>query len=84
VSRVVLSLPASWGARTQTLSVQASTDGSAFTTVAATKGHTFDPAARNTVSVPLTAGAKRYLRVVITANTGWPAGQLSDLQAYRT
>ena len=84
VRRVVLSLPASWGRRTQTLSVQASTDGSAFTTVAASRGHAFDPAARNTVTIPVTAGAKRFLRVVITANTGWPAGQLSDLQAYRS
>ncbi|WP_322973324.1 discoidin domain-containing protein [Actinacidiphila soli] len=32
-SRVVLQLPASWGARTQTLSLLASTDGSIFTTV---------------------------------------------------
>ncbi len=84
VGRLVLSLPPSWGARTQTLSVQASGDGSAFTTIAGPQGHRFDPATQNTVTVPVTAGQRRYVRVVITANTGWPAGQVAELQVYRT
>jgi hypothetical protein len=83
VSRLVLSLPGSWGARTQTIQVQASTGGS-YTTVAGTQGYRFDPATQNTVTVPLTAGGRRYLRVIISGNTGWPAGQVADLQAYRT
>ncbi len=42
IGRVVLRLPASWGARTQTLSVNGSTDG-AFTTLAAGAARTLDP-----------------------------------------
>jgi len=83
LSRLVLSLPPSWGARTQTIQVQASTNGTAYTTVAGAQGYRFDPAAQNTVAVPVTAGSRRYVRLVFTANTGWPAGQLAELQAYR-
>ncbi|MGY4765785.1 carbohydrate-binding protein [Kribbella sp. CWNU-51] len=40
-SRVVLQLPASWGARDQTLSLLRSTDGNTFTTVKASAAYTF-------------------------------------------
>ncbi|WP_443075039.1 discoidin domain-containing protein [Streptomyces sp. NBC_01435] len=86
VRRVVLKLPpaAAWEARTQTLSLQGSTDGSTFGTVAASKDYRFDPATGNTVTVdlPASTAATRYLRVHVTANTGWPAAQLSELEAY--
>jgi F5/8 type C domain len=85
VGRLVLSLPdqSAWSARTQTLSVLGSTDGSAFTTMAASAGHTFDPASGNTATITVSAPASvRYLRLNFTANTGWPAAQLSQLQAY--
>ncbi|WP_234018847.1 MULTISPECIES: discoidin domain-containing protein [unclassified Streptomyces] len=86
VRRVVLKLPpaTAWAARTQTLSVQGGTDGSSFSTLAASKGYRFDPATGNTVTVTLpdSAPATRYLRVQVTANTGWPAGQLSEVEAY--
>ena len=85
VGKVVLRLPPStaWGARTQTLSVLGSTDGTNFTTLVGSANYTFDPNANNnTVTIPFTAGTARYVRVTITANTGWPAGQLSDFQVY--
>ncbi|MYT68929.1 MULTISPECIES: discoidin domain-containing protein [unclassified Streptomyces] len=86
VRRVVLKLPpsAAWGARTQTLSVLGSTDGSSFTTLAASKAYRFDPATGNTVTVTLpdSSPATRQLRVQVTANTGWPAAQLSEVEAY--
>ncbi|MFF1817786.1 carbohydrate-binding protein [Kribbella sp. NPDC058245] len=78
VSRVVLQLPASWGARDQTLSLLGSTDGNTFTTVKAAATYTFSPTA--TMTFP--ASSQRYWRVNITANTGWPAGQLSELQLW--
>ncbi|WP_198942907.1 discoidin domain-containing protein [Actinophytocola xanthii] len=83
VGRLVLSLPASWGPRTQTLSVGASDDGRTFTTVAGSAEHRFTAATGNTVTIPLTAGQRRFLRVTVTANTGWPAGQVAELEAYR-
>ena len=33
-----------------------------------------------TISFPATT--TRYVRVNITANTGWPAGQLSEFEVY--
>ncbi|MEV8541736.1 discoidin domain-containing protein [Streptomyces sp. NPDC051572] len=87
VRRVVLKLPPSsaWGARTQTLSVLGSTDGSTYSTVVGSTGYRFDPATGNTVTVALPSGTNlRYLRLNVTANTGWPAGQLSEVEAYLT
>ncbi|MFF4723890.1 carbohydrate-binding protein [Streptomyces mirabilis] len=54
-SRVVLQLPPTWGARTQTLTLGGSTDGT-----------------------------QRYFRVTITANSGWPAGQVSEFQIWNS
>ncbi|XVQ87887.1 discoidin domain-containing protein [Microbispora siamensis] len=84
VGRVVLKLPpsAAWGSRTQTLSVLGSTDGTTYTTIAGPAGYTFDPATGNTVTVALPAAARRYLRLNVTGNTGWPAAQISEFEAY--
>jgi hypothetical protein len=84
VGSLVLDLPPSsaWGARTQTLSVQGSTDANTWTTLKASAAYTFDPATGNTVSVQLPTTTLRYLRVNITANTGWSAGQLSEIQIF--
>ncbi|MDH6464037.1 hypothetical protein M2302_004234 [Micromonospora sp. A200] len=86
VDRLVLKLPpaAAWQTRTQTLSVQGSTNGSTFTTLKPSAGYTFDPATGNTVTVPLTATGSRYVRLTFTGNTGWPAGQLSEFEVYGT
>jgi glycoprotein endo-alpha-1,2-mannosidase len=83
VGRVVLKLPGSWGSRTQTLSILGSANGSAYSTVAGSRGYTFDPAAGNSVTVTFPATTQRYLRLTVTGNTGWPAGQASELEAYR-
>jgi hypothetical protein len=82
--RVVLQLPATWGARNQTLSLSGSTDGTTFTTIKASATYTFDPTTNNTVTLTFPATTQRYLRVNITANTGWPAGQISEFQVWNT
>ncbi|MDJ0341906.1 discoidin domain-containing protein [Streptomyces sp. H10-C2] len=82
VNQLVLKLPAGWGSRTQTLAVQGSANGSSFTDIVASKGYLFDPAAANTVTISFNATTTRYVRLNITANTGWPAGQLSELEVY--
>ncbi|WP_037603507.1 choice-of-anchor D domain-containing protein [Streptacidiphilus rugosus] len=84
-SRVVLELPAgtSWGARNQTLSLLGSTDGTNFSTVVASATYTFDPNVNsNTVTLTFPASTERYWRINVTANTGWPAGQLSEFQVW--
>ncbi len=75
VSRLVLKLPPSsaWGTRTQTIAV----DG-----VKAAAGYTFNPASGNTATITFPATSARTLRLTFTGNTGWPAGQLSELEAY--
>ena len=80
-SRVVLQLPLGWGARNQTLSIQGSTNGTTFSTLASGT-YTFNPTSNNTVTITFPASTQRYFRVNITANTGWPAGQLSSLQVW--
>ncbi|WP_329792667.1 discoidin domain-containing protein [Lentzea sp. DG1S-22] len=81
--RVVLKLPtANWGARTQTFAVQGGTDGTNFTDLVASKGYEFTPASNNTIAVEFTAATTRYVRLRITGNTGWPAGQLSEFEVH--
>jgi chitodextrinase len=84
IRRIVLKLPPSsaWASRSQTITVQGSTDGSSFTNIVGPNTYTFSPASGNTITIALPATAPRYVRVVITGNTGWPAGQLSEFEVY--
>jgi len=84
VGRVVLKLPPSsaWATRTQTLSVLGSADGTNFSTLSGSHGYAFDPASGNTATITFPAATDRYLRLEFTANTGWPAAQLSEFEAY--
>ncbi|MFE3555159.1 discoidin domain-containing protein [Streptomyces sp. NPDC059193] len=82
VGRLVLRLPAAWGGRTQTLTVLGSGDGAGWSTLKASAAYAFAEGV-NTVTIPLPATAGvRHLRLTFTANTGWPAGQVSELEAY--
>jgi hypothetical protein len=45
-------------------------------------GYTFNPSTGNTASITFTAATVRYVKLTFTANTGWPAGQLSELRVY--
>jgi hypothetical protein len=84
VGRVVLKLPpaTAWATRSQTLSVLGSTDGSSFPTLKPSAGYTFNPASGNTATVTFPAATARFVRVTITGNTGWPAGQLSEFEVH--
>ena len=86
VSRIVMDLPPStaWTTRTQTILIQGSTDGTNYSTLVGTANYTFNPATGNTVTVTFTAASVRYVNLTFTANTGWPAGQLSELQVYQS
>ncbi|MBB5084001.1 CARDB domain-containing protein [Nonomuraea endophytica] len=84
VDQIVLKVPApaAWQTRTQTLTVQGGPDGTNFSTVKASAGYTFNPASGNTVTIGFTAATHRFWRVLISANTGWPAGQISEFEIY--
>jgi len=85
ISKIVLDLPPStaWSTRTETLSVLGSTDGSTFSTIVGSAGYTFNPSAGNTVTVTFPSTTARYVRLNFTANTGWPAGQVSEFQVFQ-
>ncbi|MBU5444532.1 discoidin domain-containing protein [Paenibacillus sp. MSJ-34] len=83
IDRIVLKLPAGWEERTQTLTVQGSTNGSSFANIVDSASYTFHPSINNnTVTINFDATSTRYVRLHFTANTGWPAGQVSELEIY--
>jgi hypothetical protein len=82
VDRVVLRLPDGWPTRSQTLKIQASDNGSDFTDLTADKAYTFDAAGGQSATITFDAAAARYLRVRVTANSGQPAAQVSELEVY--
>jgi hypothetical protein len=84
IGRIVMDLPPLpvWWARTQTLSISGSTNGMAYTTIVGSRGYTFNPATGNTASVSFPPVTARFVKLTFTANTGWPAGQLSELMIY--
>ncbi|MFJ6215696.1 discoidin domain-containing protein [Streptomyces sp. NPDC092296] len=82
VSRLVLQLPAGWGTRDETLSVLGSVDGQSFTTLKPSATYTFTPSAGNSVTITFPPTSQRYIRLTVTANTGWPAGQISEFQVW--
>jgi hypothetical protein len=82
---LVIDLPpsSSWETRTQTIQIQGSTNGSSYSTIEPAAGYTFNPATGNTVTIDLPAGTSaRYLQLTFTANTVWPAGQISELEVF--
>jgi hypothetical protein len=84
VSRIVVKLPpaTAWATRSETIAVSGGTDGTTFAILTAAAAYPFDPATGNTVTITFPAASVRYLRITITANTGWPAGQVSELEVY--
>ncbi|MYT68139.1 MULTISPECIES: discoidin domain-containing protein [unclassified Streptomyces] len=85
IARIVCTLPpaAAWATRSQTIAVQGSADGVTFSTVRAAAACTFDPSSGNTATLTIPASTTaRHLRLVFTANSGWPAAQLSELRVY--
>ena len=83
-TRVVLQLPTGWGARNETLVLSGSTTGAAFTTIVASATYPFSPSTGNTVTITFPATAQRYWRLTVSANTGWPAGQVSEFQIWNS
>ena len=78
VSRVVLRLPAGWGARTENVAV--AVDG---VTVVPAADVVLDPAQGNQVALTFPAVVGQKVTVTVASNTGWSqAAQLSELEVY--
>jgi F5/8 type C domain/Pectate lyase superfamily protein len=84
VGSITLTLPPNWGARTETLSVLGSADGSTYSTLIPSADYTLDPSVQdNAVTIQLPAGtSEQYLELSITNNTGWEAAQLSEFEIF--
>jgi hypothetical protein len=52
--------------------------------VADCRGYAFDPATGNTVTITFPAATVRYVRLNVTANTGWSATQASEFEVYQS
>jgi hypothetical protein len=52
--------------------------------VAACRGYAFDPATGDTVTITFAAATDRYVRLNVTANTGWPATHASESEVYQS
>jgi hypothetical protein len=50
--------------------------------IVASAGYTWNPATGNSVTITFAATSRRFVRLNVTANTGWPAGQTSELQVF--
>ncbi|MFB9447319.1 discoidin domain-containing protein [Dactylosporangium vinaceum] len=77
VGRLVLRLPANWGTRTERIAVS---NGTAPLVAAA--GYTLNPDTGNAVTITFPPTTLRTLTLTFTANDGWPAAQLSELEVY--
>lgn len=85
LTNLVLDLPPSsaWQTRTQTLSVLGSTNGSTWTTLAASNTYTWNPTTGNTVTINLpTNTADQYVQLSFTANTVQNGAQISELEVF--
>jgi hypothetical protein len=85
ISKIVLTLPppSAWSARTQTLTVLGSLDGTSYTQLVGSAGYTFDPATGNEVSIKVPPSKVRFVKLDVSANTGWPAAQFSEVEVFQ-
>ncbi|MCE7010444.1 discoidin domain-containing protein [Kibdelosporangium philippinense] len=73
-----------WGPRTQTVEVLGrEQSSSAFTSLVASTGYTFDPATGNRVDIPVSAKVAD-VQLRITGNTGGSGGQIAEFQVFGT
>lgn len=71
-----------WGARTQTFSVETSSDGENFEEFIASGDYEFNPDTANEVVLEFDETSCRAVRLVFTANTGASGAQVAELELY--
>ena len=80
VEALSLALPSGWESRTQTFSIQSSIDGSDYAPLMSSTGYVFEPSSSNIVTIDVPDTDARFVRLVFSANTTWPAAQVSELE----
>jgi hypothetical protein len=79
VDRVILGLPQSWGTRNQTIEIDGSVNGTAWTTLAPAAAYTFS-AGSNAVAIPIPAGTQDNLRLEISGNNVQGVPQIAEME----
>jgi hypothetical protein len=84
VGRIELDLPpvADWNQRTQTITVLGAGADGKFTTVVGARGYSFDARTGDATGVSFGSVHLRYVRLVFSGNSGWPAAQLAELRVF--
>ncbi len=80
IGRIVLKLNPAWELRVQTIEIQGSIDNNEYTKIVDAAKYTFDPANQNTVTISLPTTSVRFLKLIFSANSAWPAGQIAELE----
>jgi hypothetical protein len=71
-----------WGKRTQTISVNISSDGTNFTELVAAQQYTFDPDTGNEAQITFDETEARYVQLSVTENSGAGGGQIAEFEVY--
>jgi hypothetical protein len=85
VDRVEVELPQGWGDRHQTIEVEGSTDGSTWTTLAASAAYLFsanNTDGNNVVTITVPSTTVSYLRIDVSNNDVQGAPQIAEFQAF--
>ena len=84
VGRIVLDLPpvADGNQRTQTITILGAGDDGRYAPIVASRDYAFDARTGDTAAVTFAPAHVRYIQLVFTANSGWPAAQLSELAIF--
>jgi len=82
ISQVVVELPAAWSTRTQTFSVQGSTDNVTYSTLVASSVYTFAPGSNNIVTIAVPTSTARYVQLNVTANSVANGAQAAEFQIW--
>jgi F5/8 type C domain len=81
VDRVIVELPQNWGTRTQTIEVDGSANGTAWTTLVPAAAYTFT-AGSNAIAIPFREVTQDYLRLDVSGNNVQGVPQIAEFQAY--
>ncbi len=80
--KVLLCPQVIWGKRTQTFSVEISSDGENFEELIASADYKFDPNTGNELVLEFDAVTCKAVRLVFTDNTGATGAQVAELELY--
>ncbi|MDQ1724342.1 MAG: hypothetical protein QOG52_1370 [Frankiaceae bacterium] len=85
-TKVVISVPPAkdWGARDETVAVLVSNDGTTFTVAKKAAPYRLDPEkGGNKATIVLSPTTARFIKLTVSANTGWAAAQLAEVEVLK-